>query len=94
MSYLHSSEIGVHGRLRSSNCLVDGKLVLKITDFGLHSFYHEDQKVKLKAGDEENLAKLMKSKIRVFTVVLIIPYSNLFLNGIAFISYKQYPTFF
>jgi hypothetical protein len=37
MSYLHSSEIRSHGRLKSSNCVVDGRFVLKVTDFGLHS---------------------------------------------------------
>ena len=37
MSYLHASEIHVHGNLKSSNCVVDSRFVLKITDFGLHS---------------------------------------------------------
>ena len=37
MAYLHSSEIRSHGNLKSSNCVVDSRFVLKITDFGLHS---------------------------------------------------------
>ncbi|XP_078723499.1 guanylyl cyclase C-like [Lampetra fluviatilis] len=37
MAYLHSSKITVHGRLKSTNCVVDGRMVVKITDFGLVS---------------------------------------------------------
>ncbi|XP_041362491.1 guanylate cyclase 32E-like [Gigantopelta aegis] len=36
--YLHQSEIGCHGDLKSSNCLVDSRWVVKITDFGLNKF--------------------------------------------------------
>ncbi|XP_078613390.1 retinal guanylyl cyclase 2-like [Branchiostoma floridae x Branchiostoma japonicum] len=35
MKYLHSSPIQVHGRLNSRNCLIDGRFVLKISDYGL-----------------------------------------------------------
>uniref|UniRef100_A0A667WHK9 Guanylate cyclase n=1 Tax=Myripristis murdjan TaxID=586833 RepID=A0A667WHK9_9TELE len=37
MSYLHSSNIEAHGRLKSTNCLVDNRMVVKITDFGCHT---------------------------------------------------------
>ena len=37
MAYLHSSDIKSHGALKSSNCVVDSRFVLKITDFGLHN---------------------------------------------------------
>ncbi|XP_068217389.1 atrial natriuretic peptide receptor 1-like [Palaemon carinicauda] len=36
MAFLHTSEIRTHGNLKSSNCVVDSRFVLKITDFGLH----------------------------------------------------------
>ncbi|KAK2141945.1 hypothetical protein LSH36_1012g00006, partial [Paralvinella palmiformis] len=35
MEYLHSSPVGSHGRLKSSNCVVDNRWVCKVTDFGL-----------------------------------------------------------
>ena len=37
MEYLHSSSIGYHGNLKSTNCVVDSRFVLKLTDFGLKS---------------------------------------------------------
>ncbi|KAB0800987.1 hypothetical protein PPYR_05341 [Photinus pyralis] len=36
MLYIHDSEIKYHGSLKSSNCVVDSRFVLKISDFGLH----------------------------------------------------------
>ncbi|KAF3840711.1 hypothetical protein F7725_006573 [Dissostichus mawsoni] len=33
MKYLHNRDV-IHGRLKSRNCLVDGRFVLKVTDYG------------------------------------------------------------
>ncbi|KAM8960982.1 atrial natriuretic peptide receptor 2 [Pelodytes ibericus] len=38
MCFLHRSIISSHGNLKSSNCVVDSRFVLKITDYGLASF--------------------------------------------------------
>ncbi|XP_078576323.1 atrial natriuretic peptide receptor 1-like isoform X1 [Branchiostoma floridae x Branchiostoma japonicum] len=38
MVYLHSSEVHYHGNLKSSNCVVDSRFVVKLTDFGLPTF--------------------------------------------------------
>jgi len=35
MEYIHKSPLKFHGRLKSSNCVLDSRLVVKITDFGL-----------------------------------------------------------
>ncbi len=38
MNFIHHSMLKSHGRLKSTNCLVDSRWVLKITSFGLHAF--------------------------------------------------------
>ncbi|XP_035209039.1 guanylate cyclase 32E-like [Stegodyphus dumicola] len=38
MIYIHESDIISHGNLKSSNCIVDNRWMLKITDFGMHEF--------------------------------------------------------
>ena len=35
MEYIHKSHLKFHGRLKSTNCLLDSRWVVKITDFGL-----------------------------------------------------------
>uniref|UniRef100_A0AAV2LTS8 Guanylate cyclase n=1 Tax=Knipowitschia caucasica TaxID=637954 RepID=A0AAV2LTS8_KNICA len=37
MSYLHGTDLQVHGRLKSTNCVVDNRMVVKITDFGCNT---------------------------------------------------------
>ncbi|CAD5206389.1 unnamed protein product [Bursaphelenchus okinawaensis] len=38
MYFLHNSDIKSHGKLKTSNCVVDSRFVLKVTDFGLTKF--------------------------------------------------------
>ncbi|XP_077994026.1 atrial natriuretic peptide receptor 1-like isoform X3 [Glandiceps talaboti] len=43
--FLHHSIIKFHGNLKSSNCVVDSRFVLKITDFGLQKFKEDSKEV-------------------------------------------------
>ena len=35
MQFLHNSAIEYHGRLKSSNCVIDNRFVVKLSDYGL-----------------------------------------------------------
>ncbi len=39
MEYLHNTSIESHGRLKSSNVVIDSRWCCKITDYGLHSLF-------------------------------------------------------
>jgi serine/threonine protein kinase len=41
LMYLHSSSLGFHGRLKSSNCLVSGRFVIKLSDYGPHTLLEQ-----------------------------------------------------
>ncbi|XP_041850798.1 retinal guanylyl cyclase 2 [Melanotaenia boesemani] len=53
MKYLHHREFP-HGRLKSRNCVVDGRFVLKITDYGFNELL-ESQKAPLEEPPTEDL---------------------------------------
>ena len=43
MCYLHESVFKNHGNLKTSNCLIDSRWVLKISDFGLKHFKDHEE---------------------------------------------------
>ena len=64
MEYLHSSSIGYHGNLKSTNCVVDSRFVLKLTDFGLKSLRNTaGQKRSLEEEDKYQICKRMYQKL-------------------------------
>ena len=60
MHYLQNSVIQTHGNLKSSNCVVDNRFVVKITDFGLHSFREPDHPFE---PDEDDQFQYYQSKL-------------------------------
>ena len=60
MIYLHSSDIVSHGNLKSTNCLIDSRWVLQITDFGIHEF-RSDQEYPASVGKQRENSKLWKA---------------------------------
>ncbi|CAL8350809.1 unnamed protein product [Lota lota] len=52
MKYLHHKDFP-HGRLKSRNCVVDGRFVLKITDYGFNELLESQKSPKEKRTPEE-----------------------------------------
>lgn len=61
MQHLHNSQIGSHGNLKSSNCVVDSRFICKITDFGLPTLRSNANKSSSPGVDRDY--KYYKSKI-------------------------------
>jgi guanylate cyclase, other len=60
MIYLHESPIRFHGNLCTSNCLIDSRWVVKLSDFGLFAF---KQGVEEKIENPADLLKCENSKL-------------------------------
>uniref|UniRef100_A0AAR2IM52 Guanylate cyclase n=1 Tax=Pygocentrus nattereri TaxID=42514 RepID=A0AAR2IM52_PYGNA len=53
MKYLHHRAI-IHGRLKSRNCVVDGRFVLKVTDYGLNEIMNSQNILSLDDSTPED----------------------------------------
>ncbi|XP_066916314.1 uncharacterized protein [Clytia hemisphaerica] len=51
MMYLQNTAIGSHGRLKSSNCLVDSRWTIKLSDYGMKSFKSGQEGVRVFAPE-------------------------------------------
>ena len=43
MCFLHASPLRVHGRLSSTNCVIDSRFALKLTDYGPPTILSKDR---------------------------------------------------
>ncbi|XP_021348340.1 atrial natriuretic peptide receptor 1-like [Mizuhopecten yessoensis] len=51
MQYIENSPLKYHGRLSSTNCVIDSRFMLKLTDFGIPSVYFAERQAVLKNQD-------------------------------------------
>lgn len=74
MMYLHESPLRFHGSLCTSNCLIDSRWVVKLSDFGLQAFKRGLEDV----PDTLTMAAkcLSKSRIKCFLLLPIISLKN------------------
>ncbi|KAM4714937.1 guanylyl cyclase C [Anableps anableps] len=69
MSYLHASNIQVHGRLKSTNCVVDNRMVVKITDFGCNAFLSSSKDLWTAPEHLRNQGTSQKGDVYSFAII-------------------------
>ncbi|XP_030611069.1 heat-stable enterotoxin receptor [Archocentrus centrarchus] len=69
MSYLHASDIQVHGRLKSTNCVVDNRMLVKITDFGCNAFLSPGQDLWTAPEHLRNQGTSQKGDVYSFAII-------------------------
>ena len=62
MVFIHDTELRVHGNLKSSNCVVNSRWTLQVTDYGLHGHRTHGKE------DPENEHARYRSQSAVFTL--------------------------
>lgn len=68
LEYLHSSHVGCHGRLKSTNCLIDGRWMVRLSSFGLREM----------RADEDQLAEedVQEGKDQLWTAPELLRWST------------------
>ncbi|CAL4066971.1 unnamed protein product [Meganyctiphanes norvegica] len=61
MIFLHDSAVRSHGNLKTSNCLVDSRWVVKIADFGIHALKSEEESETEQSIIEDDKYQLYKA---------------------------------
>lgn len=79
MKYLHHREFP-HGRLKSRNCVVDGRFVLKITDYGFNELL-ESQKAPLEEPPPEGIFYFGKKCVSLLSVTTTYCMYSTFVEG-------------
>lgn len=72
MLYLHSTEIKSHGNLKSSNCVIDNRWVLKISDFGLNTFRSKQGTISSVESEHCNSASCYYNKYTIKIVKIVL----------------------
>ncbi|XP_052271878.1 atrial natriuretic peptide receptor 2-like [Dreissena polymorpha] len=60
MHFIHSSKLEFHGRLKSTNCLVDNRWLLKITDYGISNYKN------IQIGESLNIVDVILQRLEKY----------------------------
>ena len=78
MKYLHHRDFP-HGRLKSCNCVVDGRFVLKITDYGFNELL-ESQKAPIEEPPPEGNVRSGKKGFQCYSLYTILYVQYIFVE--------------
>ncbi|XP_064646781.1 speract receptor-like [Lineus longissimus] len=87
LSFIHDSYLECHGNLKSSNCVIDGRWVLKLTDFGLAGFRDGEKK---DAGDHAYYQSMLWTAPELLRAPYESGNAKGDIYGFAFILYEIY----
>lgn len=96
MTHLHyKTNLACHGNLKSSNCVITSRWVLKITDYGLHELRNSSEQESISTGEHEHY----RSKLWYFSFLsydlerrsarqFLYPFSITYINKLGLSSFR------
>lgn len=78
MDYMHHSALKSHGSLKSSNCLIDGRWILKISDYGLSCLREAPENDNdIYKGEKTNIFFFISGSNKVFFIFFFVILYNI-----------------
>lgn len=97
MTHLHyKTNLACHGNLKSSNCVITSRWVLKITDYGLHELRNSSEQESISTGEHEHYRSKLYDTLLLLVLILkdvlrqfLSPFSITYINKLRLSSFGE-----